>query len=233
MRRPAEQVHEADAGARRPPRSTRTRRGATFRRTGAALRVPLACAATALAAAVLASCGGSTPSGHPPAPSAAARALYANAVERDAVAHGAAPREPAPGTGGNAENDDNPGSADEDRRGGGAEPCELVSRAEAEAITGAAVVSVHTAPLGPTCIYVTRGSAATITLAVEAVDAAKVLPLMQQRKRVAVGGRSAYCGVYGGSTTIVPLAGGQALTVAAPCRIGTRFAAKALPRLAA
>jgi hypothetical protein len=191
----------------------------------------LACLAGAvLAPALLAACGSSGSSDHPAAASAAARKLYAQAVSHDAVTHGTAPRAPLKGTGGNAENDDNPGNADEDRRGGSAEPCTLVTRQEAEAITGATSVSTQTAPLGPTCIY-RPAEGATISLAVETVDSGKVLPLMHARKRVRVGGKNAYCGVYGGPRTIVPLAGGRALTISAPCGLGTRFAAKALPRL--
>jgi hypothetical protein len=135
-------------------------------------------------------------------------------------------------TGGKATNDDNPGRADSGQsKASGANPCALVSRVEAQAIIGKPIATPQEAPLGPTCIYQRLDAGSTVTIDVESVDFAKLRSLIRNRARVAVAGRTAYCGDYGRTTTFVPLGAHRMLSIAAPCAVGVRFAAKAIPRL--
>jgi hypothetical protein len=130
-----------------------------------------------------------------------------------------------------------PGTIDDEVNASGAKtlnPCTLVSRSEAQAIVGKPVGKPVDAPQGPTCIYTpNRGRKSLITLAVEATDFSKVQPQSQLRDRmsVKVKGHTAYCGVAGGPTMIVPLTTGRFLVVTAPCPIAASFAAKALARI--
>ena len=114
---------------------------------------------------------------------------------------------------------------------GQSDPCALVSRAQAQAIVRRPVGAPEEAPLGPTCIYQPRGAKTFITLSLEALEFAKVRPAIRGRIQYAIGGRTAYCGVYGQPTTFVPLSDGKVLDVKAPCAIGRLFAAKAMTRL--
>ena len=140
---------------------------------------------------------------------------------------------PVHGTGGSEPNDGNPGRADRAGQAatGQSDPCKLVSRAEAQAILGRPIDNPVEAPLGPTCIYRPIGAKSFVTLTIESIDLAKALARVRNRTRVDVAGRTAYCGNYGQSMTFVQLTRGRVLTVTAPCAVGVRFAAKALPRL--
>lgn len=195
---------------------------------------------TLLAAAVLliAACGGSSSTrsataaagqgvSSEPSPRTSAQA------HRDPMSNGVVRQRPMRGTGGNEINDDNPGRADSGngKATGQIDPCKLVSKAEAQAIIGGPIASPQEAPLGPTCIYQPLGAKTFITLTVESIDFAKIRSQIRDRMRVEVGGRTAYCGDYGQSMTFVPISGGRVLSITAPCTAGTRFAAKALPRL--
>ncbi|HYM92152.1 MAG TPA: hypothetical protein VEW91_11010, partial [bacterium] len=152
--------------------------------------------------------------------------------ERDAVTNGTITHRPLDGTGGEEVNDDNPGKADRGNKPAGAQsnPCALVPTAEARAIVGGPITAQE-APLGPTCIYRAAGSKSFVTLAVESVSLASLLPHLRDHKRIAVHGRTGYCGIYGQSMTFVPLGRGHVLNVTAPCGVGRMFAAKALSRL--
>jgi hypothetical protein len=130
-----------------------------------------------------------------------------------------------------------PGTIDDEVNASGAktlDPCTLVSRSEAQTILRKPVAKPVDAPQGPTCIYAANGGKRQITLAVQATDFSKVQPQSQLRDRmsVTVHGHTAYCGVAGGPTLIIPLAGGRFLTVTAPCPIAASFAARALGRIA-
>jgi hypothetical protein len=114
----------------------------------------------------------------------------------------------------------------------GQNPCALVSTSEAEAITSHVIAGRIEAPQGPTCIYATRGSTKQVTLAVETVSFANVAHQMTKPKTVVVGGRGAYCGKLGTATLLVPLSRGRVLNVTAPCAIARQFAATALSRIA-
>lgn len=214
------------------------------------------CCATlfALAALLVAACGGSshTPSAASSTASASTAATSASAsvtasgasdspghphrlpAGRDIVSAGTGKtiHRPIRGTGGAEINDDNPGRADSGSgTATGPNPCDLVSQAQAQAIVGAPVASPQEAPLGPTCIYEAHGGKEPITVAVETVEFAKIKPMIHHTTKVVVAGHTVYCGDYGRPTTFVPLAHGQVLNVSASCSIGMRFAEKALSRI--
>jgi hypothetical protein len=115
------------------------------------------------------------------------------------------------------------------------DPCSLVTRGQAQAITGKPVGRPVDAPVGPTCVYTAQGFKGPITVAVIATDFSNVEPQAQLRDRmsVTVGGRAAYCGVAGTPTMVVPLTPGKFLTVVAPCPIAASFAAAALSHIKA
>lgn len=192
----------------------------------------------ATAALLIAACGGSStthstataPTGQ--SASAEPGAHTTAQLHRDAVSSGVHTQRPLRHTGGSEINDDNPGRADSGNgTATGQSPCVLVSKAQAQAIVGGPIATPQEAPLGPTCIYQPLGAKSLITLAVETVDFAKTRSQIRHLTRLTVGGRTAYCGDYGRPTTFVPLAGGQVLNITAPCALGIRFAAEALPRL--
>ena len=141
---------------------------------------------------------------------------------------------PARGTGGDSVNDDNPAQADvgdEGTESAESKPCKLVTRSQAQAIVGHSIAAPQEAPLGPTCIFQSTGSAGTITLTVESIDFASIRAHIHNRKQLEVAGHRAYCGYYGQQMTYVLLSGGRVLNVTAPCSLGLRFAAAALPHL--
>ena len=110
-------------------------------------------------------------------------------------------------------------------------PCNLVSKAQAQAIMGARIVDPLEAPQGPTCIYRTRDGKNFITLAVQPVKFAKLKRQLADRKPVAISNRTAYCGRYGQSMLYMPLSGGRVLSVSARCKLAKQFALTALGRL--
>lgn len=209
---------------------------------------PLCAALVAAAVPLLAACGGS--SGTPSAANSsvartastpAARAAIAREAaatesaktHRDTVTQGVIDHRPLHGTGGGEINDDNPGNADvgSNPAAGENDPCELVSRAQAEAVLGRAIAPPQEAPLGPTCIYQPLGAKSFVTVAFAGIDLAQVRDEVHHLTRVNVDGHTGYCGVYGQPTTFVPVASGKLLSVTAPCGIGRLFAARALLRL--
>lgn len=204
----------------------------------------LAGAALAVVAALLSlvACGGSsTPTGSAAGPaggqgsSSDGAAPARSGATRDVVSRGTTVQRPLRGTGGAEVNDENARStAGEGSTGTGAvaNPCKLVSQAQAQAIVRAPISPPQTAPLGPTCIYERRGGGEQITLAVEALSFAKLERRIHGLTRTALPARhTAYCGRYGRATTFVPLAHGQVLSISAPCAIGIRFAAIAARQL--
>jgi len=155
------------------------------------------------AALALAACGGSTSTGSATAPAAQrasndARAGAAAPATHDVITSGAVTQRPVKGTGGNAINDDNPGTADisgvHAHASTQSNPCTLVSKAEAEAIVAAPIADPREAPLGPTCIYQLLDAKSAVTLAVETVDFVKIKPQIHNLTRTAIAGRTAYCG---------------------------------------
>jgi hypothetical protein len=203
---------------------------------------PAAAVLLGASALLIAACGGSS-SMSPRSASASGGPI---AFHRDVVSSGAVTRRAIPGTGGSATNEESPGKVgeavngkspgrvDSGQGGAGAQtnPCRLVSKAQAQAILGRPIADPQEASLGPTCIYEPLGSKRFTTLTVESIDFAKLRGEIRNLKRVGLGGRAAaYCGDFGEPTTFVPLAHGRVLNVTAPCAVGVRFAARALPRL--
>jgi len=111
------------------------------------------------------------------------------------------------------------------------EPCALVTASQASAILGAPIEPPVQAPQGPTCIYRTVGGANVVTVAVETVSVAALLKLTLAASPVLIAGRTGFCGGPDRPTLYVPLLGGHALVVSAPCAAATRLAALALPWL--
>jgi hypothetical protein len=113
----------------------------------------------------------------------------------------------------------------------GAAPCTLVSRADASAILGTKVRKPLEAPQGPTCIYRSDDKRRFITLAVQSADLVQLKRQVRKPERVVVSDRTGFCGEYGQPMLYVPLARGEVLSVAGPCGVARRFAAKALEQL--
>jgi hypothetical protein len=107
-------------------------------------------------------------------------------------------------------------------------PCGLVTRAQAQAIVGQPVQLPFEAPQGPTCVYRTVKGHGLVTLAVQSADFAKAKSNLQQAAKVDLGSRTGLCGQYGQPTLYAPLSHGRMLTVAAPCGVAKRFAARAV-----
>jgi hypothetical protein len=190
------------------------------------LWLPLACPFAAVALLITA-CGGSS-STHP------SSATAPSGTHRDIVNNGPVTQRPQRGTGGSKVNDDNPGRADSGKGAttGQSDPCALVSKTRAQALVGKPIAAPQTAPLGPTCIYQSLDAKVSVAVAIESSDFASVRSLIHHMSKVTIGNhRAAYCGVYGRQTTFVPLSGKRVLTISAPCSLGFRFAAEALPAL--
>lgn len=110
-------------------------------------------------------------------------------------------------------------------------PCNLLTGAEAGAITGKEITRTLEAPLGPTCVYKIAGSKSDITLAIESSNLSQVTHHMGKRQQLNIAGHKAYCGKLGSQMLFVPLTGGRFLHVTAPCPVAQRLAAVALKRL--
>lgn len=110
------------------------------------------------------------------------------------------------------------------------DPCDLVSRAQAQAILGTALAAPREAPLGPTCIY--RGAHAFMTVSLQ-TRSFKALRAGQRSLHRFYGlRRQAWCGGTAGATTLfVRVAADRVLSVGAPCITAGRLAAHALASL--
>jgi hypothetical protein len=106
-----------------------------------------------------------------------------------------------------------------------------VSSGQAKAILGKAVRAPLEAPQGPTCIYRTKTGESQVTLAIESESMATLTKRLQMRKRVVVGDRRAYCGVYGQDVLYAQISDEWVLSIAGPCDVAQRFAARALSQL--
>jgi hypothetical protein len=110
-------------------------------------------------------------------------------------------------------------------------PCNLVTKAQAGAIVGAPLQDPLEAPQGPTCIYRSQDGKRFVTLAVQAVPFSKLKRQMHKRLQVDVSNKTAFCGMLGQPILYVPLSGSRVLSVAAPCQVARKFAARAVQRL--
>ncbi len=110
-------------------------------------------------------------------------------------------------------------------------PCNLVTKAQAGAIVGAPLQDPLEAPQGPTCIYRSKDGKRFVTLAVQSVAFSKLKHQMHKRQQVDVSNKTAFCGMHGQPILYVPLSGSRVLSVAAPCQVARKFAARAVLRL--
>jgi hypothetical protein len=110
-------------------------------------------------------------------------------------------------------------------------PCNLVTKAQAQAIVGLPLRDPLEAPRGPTCIYRSQDGKRLITLAVQPLDFAKLKRRIRGRQAVSVANRSAFCGTLGAPVLYVELPKRRVLSVAAGCEVGKQFAAAAVRRL--
>jgi hypothetical protein len=110
-------------------------------------------------------------------------------------------------------------------------PCSLVTKAQAQSIIGVPILAPLEAPQGPTCIYQSKAGKQYITLTVQNTDFARLKAQVHKRREVALSTRTAVCGSFGRPMLYLPLDGGRVLSVAGPCGVASRFAAKAVPHL--
>jgi uncharacterized protein DUF3558 len=111
-------------------------------------------------------------------------------------------------------------------------PCTLVTRAQARAIIGAPVEDPVEAPQGPTCIYRSERGDRFVTVAVQDSELAPLRRRLRGSRSVQVAERTAYCGTFGQPMLYLPVDGGRVLSIAAPCKVASGFAATAVRRLA-
>jgi hypothetical protein len=109
-------------------------------------------------------------------------------------------------------------------------PCGLVSRSNAAAILGGAVL-VSQEPQGPTCVFALRGSKRQVTLVIENTRLASLRGHARKASRVRVAGHLGWCLRYESTSVAVPLGDGRVLHVTGPCATAARFAARALPHV--
>jgi hypothetical protein len=110
-------------------------------------------------------------------------------------------------------------------------PCSLVTKAQARTILGLPVLAPIEAPQGPTCIYQSSSHERFVTLSVQEVEFGQIRRKLGDGRQISIGDRTGYCGTYGGKMLYVPLGRGRVLSVAAPCKLASEFAARALPHL--
>src|SRR5512132_1814816 len=110
-------------------------------------------------------------------------------------------------------------------------PCNLVTKAQAQAIVGLPLRDPLEAPRGPTCIYRSRNGKSLITLAVQSLAFSELKRRVRDRRQVDVANRAAFCGTLGAPVVYVALSKRRVLSVAARCDVGRRFAITAVRRL--
>ena len=110
-------------------------------------------------------------------------------------------------------------------------PCNLVTKAQAQAIVGLPLRDPLEAPQGPTCIYRSRDGKSLITVGVQPLAFAKLKRQVHGGRQFNVSNRAAVCGTLGARVRYVELPGRRVLSVAARCDVGRRFATAAVRRL--
>jgi hypothetical protein len=110
-------------------------------------------------------------------------------------------------------------------------PCNLVTKAQAQAIVGLPLRDPLEAPRGPTCIYRSRNGKSFITLGVQSLEFSELKRRVRDRRPVDVVNRAAFCGTLGAPVVYVALSKRRVLSVAARCDVGRRFAITAVRRL--
>lgn len=110
-------------------------------------------------------------------------------------------------------------------------PCNLVTKAQAQAIVGLPLRDPLEAPRGPTCIYRSQDGKRLITLAVQSLDFSTLKRRIHGRQAASVADRDAFCGTIGAPVLYVELPKRRVLIVAARCDVGKQFAMAAVRRL--
>jgi hypothetical protein len=110
-------------------------------------------------------------------------------------------------------------------------PCSLVTKAQARAIIGAAILEPLQAPQGPTCIYQTKTGKPYVTLTVQTTSYERLQEQVRRSRSVGVAKRRGVCGSYGRPVLYLPISGGRVLSIGAACDMASRFAAAAIRHL--
>ena len=111
-----------------------------------------------------------------------------------------------------------------------ANPCGLVSQAEAATILGGSV-RTSLGRQGPTCIYAPEGPGPQMTLVVERTSLPGLKRNAAEATPMRVGGTSGWCLRYGSTSVVASLPDGSVLHVTGPCALAARFATQALGQL--
>jgi hypothetical protein len=164
----------------------------------------------ALVGALIAGCGGSSPSssGSP----SSSTTIAAHAVTTPATTKGSGKPLKRPKT---------------------PDPCKLVTAKQAATALHLASVTSTEAPLGPTCIYLDPKHKQVATLSVQVINFAHDLKSMKQVTKTTIAGHKGYCGTLGSPMLLVALTHGEVLDVTAPCQAAEALAAVALSRISA
>ncbi len=112
------------------------------------------------------------------------------------------------------------------------DPCRLVSLDQASTILGGGV-RASVGSQGPTCIYVPKGPAPQMTVAIEQTSLQALRSHASRATRVSVGSRAGWCLRYGSTGVVASLPDGNVLHVTGPCALASRFATQALERITA
>lgn len=110
-------------------------------------------------------------------------------------------------------------------------PCNLVTKAQAQAIVGSPLRAPLEAPRGPTCIYRSQDGKHLVAVAVQSLDFSKLKRRIHERQAASVANRNAFCGTLGAPVLYVELPRRRVLSVAARCDVGEQFAKAAVRRL--
>ncbi len=107
-------------------------------------------------------------------------------------------------------------------------PCRLVRASEANRILGG---NVHKQEhlQGPTCVF--TGSGRQISMVVMEASLQPLVAGARTSQALKIAGHKAYCLRYEASSVVAAVSHGRVLQVTGPCPAGVRFAAAALPRI--
>jgi len=110
-------------------------------------------------------------------------------------------------------------------------PCNLVTKAQARAILGTALLDPVEAVQGPTCIYRGERGGAFVGLAVQSASFDRLRRQVRGERVLDVAGRDAICGTHGQPTLYARLSADRVLSVTAPCSVAAKFALTAVREL--
>lgn len=107
-------------------------------------------------------------------------------------------------------------------------PCRLVSAAEANQILGGNVRKQEHLQ-GPTCVF--SGSGRQVSMVVMEASLQPLVEGARSSQSLRIAGHKAYCLRYEASSVVAAVSHGRVLQITGPCPAGARFAAVALPRI--